>query len=63
MMSETAKLPNGQLVIAFNLPIQLQQGGGQMGARASGTVLGCASTHLIQPYKTLFKQKFRPKYA
>jgi len=37
--------------------------GEQLGARAPGRRLGGALTHFIQPFKTHFKQKYRPKYA
>jgi len=64
MMSETIHSTVVWAIGLFNLPTQWRsRGGGKWVHAPRGALLGGASTHLIQPCKRGFKQKFRPKYA
>jgi len=42
---------------------QWRSKGGQVGARAPGRSLGGASTHFFSLLKSIFQQKFIPKFA
>jgi len=48
--------------IKIKVYLMITAGGVARGGGASAG-LGGASTHFIHPFKTCFKQKFRPEYA